>query len=44
MITTSLSIPDIRRHLTASVIGRHMYLFGDTLGHCHVLTGERATA
>jgi BirA family transcriptional regulator, biotin operon repressor / biotin---[acetyl-CoA-carboxylase] ligase len=30
MITTSLlSIPDIRRHLTASVIGRHIYLFDE---------------
>jgi BirA family biotin operon repressor/biotin-[acetyl-CoA-carboxylase] ligase len=27
--TSALSIPEIRRHLTASVIGRHIYLFAD---------------
>lgn len=27
--TTSLSIPAIRRHLTASAIGHHLYLFGE---------------
>jgi BirA family transcriptional regulator, biotin operon repressor / biotin---[acetyl-CoA-carboxylase] ligase len=27
--TTSLSIPAIRRHLTASAIGQHLYLFGE---------------
>ncbi len=29
MTTTSLSIPSIRRHLTASAIGHHLYLFGE---------------